>query len=111
MRQAKACLTISLPETGQTHHLSFGLAQGHGLLYAFANREVAERWPSGLRRSLGKRVYGKLYRGFESLLLRHFIQSSGTYSAGPLCLWTGRPLDNARQRGRPVPKGASRGES
>jgi hypothetical protein len=29
-----------------------------------------ERWPSGLRRSLGKRVYGKLYRGFESRPLR-----------------------------------------
>ena len=29
-----------------------------------------ERWPSGLRRSLGKRVYGKPYRGFESLPLR-----------------------------------------
>jgi hypothetical protein len=30
-----------------------------------------ERWPSGLRRTLGKRVCGKLYRGFESHSLRH----------------------------------------
>lgn len=30
-----------------------------------------ERWPSGLRRTLGKRVCGKPYRGFESHSLRH----------------------------------------
>src|SRR5262249_33871304 len=30
----------------------------------------AEGWPSGLRRTLGKRVYGKPYRGFESHSLR-----------------------------------------
>ena len=29
-----------------------------------------EGWPSGLRRTLGKRVYGKPYRGFESHSLR-----------------------------------------
>src|SRR5262245_4437207 len=29
-----------------------------------------ERWPSGLRRTPGTRVYGKPYRGFESLSLR-----------------------------------------
>src|ERR1700747_3608472 len=32
---------------------------------------IPERWPSGLRRTLGKRVYGKPYRGFESHPLRH----------------------------------------
>ena len=32
----------------------------------------AERWPSGLRRTLGKRVYFNEYRGFESHSLRHF---------------------------------------
>ena len=31
-----------------------------------------ERWPRGLRRTLGKRVYSKGYRGFESLFLRQF---------------------------------------
>src|SRR5580692_10177257 len=31
----------------------------------------AERWPSGLRRTLGKRVYFNEYRGFESHSLRH----------------------------------------
>src|SRR4051794_19588013 len=31
-----------------------------------------ERWPSGLRRTLGKRVCGKPYRGFESHSLRQF---------------------------------------
>src|ERR1700680_999594 len=36
------------------------------------SREVhPERWPSGLRRTLGKRVGGKPYRGFESHSLRH----------------------------------------
>ena len=36
------------------------------------SREGApERWPSGLRRTLGKRVCGKPYRGFESHSLRH----------------------------------------
>src|SRR6266700_2034937 len=32
---------------------------------------MPEGWPSGLRRTLGKRVYGKPYRGFESHSLRH----------------------------------------
>jgi hypothetical protein len=36
-----------------------------------ACRFVLEGWPSGLRRTLGKRVYGKPYRGFESHSLRH----------------------------------------
>ena len=31
---------------------------------------IQERWPSGLRRTLGKRVYVKAYRGFESHSLR-----------------------------------------
>jgi hypothetical protein len=31
---------------------------------------LLERCPSGLRSTLGKRVYGKLYRGFESHPLR-----------------------------------------
>jgi hypothetical protein len=33
-------------------------------------RGHTERWPSGLRRTLGKRVCGKPYRGFESHSLR-----------------------------------------
>src|SRR5689334_14233453 len=33
-------------------------------------RGPPERWPSGLRRTLGKRVCGKPYRGFESHSLR-----------------------------------------
>ena len=32
---------------------------------------LPERWPSGLRRTLGKRVYFNEYRGFESHSLRH----------------------------------------
>src|SRR5580700_10799903 len=35
-----------------------------------------EGWPSGLRRSLGKRVYGKPYRGFESHSLRQSLLSN-----------------------------------
>ena len=37
------------------------------------NEYLRERWPSGLRRTLGKRVKGKLFRGFESHSLRHFF--------------------------------------
>ena len=33
-----------------------------------------ERWPSGLRRTLGKCVYEQSYRGFESHSLRHFLK-------------------------------------
>ena len=32
----------------------------------------ADRWPSGLRRTLGKRVRGQTLRGFESRSVRHF---------------------------------------
>jgi hypothetical protein len=39
-------------------------------------RARGERWPSGLRRTLGKRVCGKPYRGFESHSLRHFSCAS-----------------------------------
>jgi hypothetical protein len=39
-------------------------------------RGPKERWPSGLRRTLGKRVCGKLYRGFESHSLRHIGRHS-----------------------------------
>ncbi|MDF2940436.1 MAG: hypothetical protein K0R66_1078, partial [Gammaproteobacteria bacterium] len=36
------------------------------------SQQDLERWPSGRRRSPAKGVYGqKLYRGFESLPLRH----------------------------------------
>src|ERR1700730_6266500 len=34
---------------------------------------IPEGWPSGLRRTLGKRVYGKPYRGFESHSLRQYV--------------------------------------
>src|SRR5436190_7727368 len=40
-----------------------------------------ERWPSGLRRSLGKRVYGKPYRGFESHSLRQRLFSGSGCAA------------------------------
>src|SRR4029077_20849972 len=36
-------------------------------------RRLPERWPSGLRRTLGKRVYVKAYRGFESHPLRQLV--------------------------------------
>ena len=36
----------------------------------------AERWPSGLRRTLGKRVYFNEYRGFESHSLRQDTSKS-----------------------------------
>jgi hypothetical protein len=40
-------------------------------------REHPERWPSGLRRTLGKRVCGKPYRGFESHSLRQQVIDIG----------------------------------
>src|SRR5436305_9123768 len=46
------------------------LAKGRARLQEKARS--AERWPSGLRRTLGKRVCGKPYRGFESHSLRHY---------------------------------------
>src|ERR1700722_16622029 len=39
-------------------------------------RASSERWPSGLRRTLGKRVCGKPYRGFESHSLRHLYATA-----------------------------------
>ena len=41
-----------------------------------------ERWPSGLRRTLGKRVYVNPYRGFESHSLRQLRNWSDQPSAG-----------------------------
>src|SRR6266436_6677759 len=38
-----------------------------------SREEHPERWPSGLRRTLGKRVCGKPYRGFESHSLRQQV--------------------------------------
>src|SRR6202521_918191 len=49
-------------------------SRGHGHLQKSScpfKRGHPERWPSGLRRTLGKRVCGKPYRGFESHSLRH----------------------------------------
>lgn len=45
-----------------------------------AKRGPLERWPSGLRRTLGKRVCGKPYRGFESHSLRHQVRRSNASS-------------------------------
>src|SRR6266481_4797268 len=39
-----------------------------------SREEHPERWPSGLRRTLGKRVCGKPYRGFESHSLRQIVR-------------------------------------
>lgn len=54
------------------------------------NRFPTDRWPSGLRRTPGTRVYVKAYRGFESLSVRHihpiaFVswQTSGCFSVRP----------------------------
>ena len=38
-----------------------------------------ERWPSGLRRTLGKCVYCQRYRGFESHSPRHFERLKKTF--------------------------------
>ena len=49
-----------------------------------------EGWPSGLRRTLGKRVYVKAYRGFESHSLR----------SGPI-RWTGGPWVHVEKTAAP----------
>ena len=41
-----------------------------------------ERWPSGLRRTLGKRVKSKLFHGFESHSLRHFYDRKMIFLTG-----------------------------
>src|SRR6516164_2124386 len=52
--------------TASAERVSHPSAQG----YIARVATVPEGWPSGLRRTLGKRVYGKPYRGFESHSLR-----------------------------------------
>ena len=51
---------------------------------------MPEGWPSGLRRTLGKRVYGKPYRGFESHSLRQAL-TTNPFSARRIPRWK-RPL-------------------
>ena len=41
------------------------------LVAAIQAQRPLEGWPSGRRRTPGKCVYGKPYRGFESRPLRH----------------------------------------
>ena len=43
--------------------------------------DFPERWPSGRRRTLGKRVYPRGYRGFESHSLRHLVCGCGDCAA------------------------------
>src|ERR1700761_1481199 len=50
---------------------------------------LTERWPSGLRRTLGKRVCGKPYRGFESHSLRQCTRTKSYFRA-----------ETGRKRGR-----------
>jgi hypothetical protein len=52
-------------------------------------RGPPERWPSGLRRTLGKRVCGKPYRGFESHSLRQLPKER---SFSDRILWQLGPL-------------------
>ena len=66
--------------------------------HAPSREEHPERWPSGLRRTLGKRVCGKLYRGFESHSLRH-LQMISVYSEfrwWPLARPRTRRIEKAR---------------
>src|SRR5947208_12024540 len=51
-----------------------------------SREEHPERWPSGLRRTLGKRVCGKPYRGFESHSLRQqVIDITDIIAMAPIC--------------------------
>ncbi len=49
---------------GQTPGLTPGLTPAEAFLF------FGDRWPSGLRRTPGKRVVGQLTRGFESRPVR-----------------------------------------
>ena len=51
---------------------NFILSEPHASLMQLP---TVERCPSGLRSTLGKRVLGKLNRGFESHPLRHTFES------------------------------------
>ena len=46
----------------------------YSLITVFFLNFDLERWPSGLRRTLGKCVKGKLFRGFESRSLRQIYK-------------------------------------
>ena len=66
---------------GEIENVKLKIEKGHVFTCAFVFQfsifnfqfvtRSQERWPSGLRRTLGKRVYCKRYRGFESHSLRH----------------------------------------
>jgi hypothetical protein len=60
-------------EAGFPPHLRFSAAR-----YGRFKRidHPPERWPSGLRRTLGKRVYFNEYRGFESHSLRQLTKQT-----------------------------------
>ena len=53
------------------HRFGSGKVVMAGVCGYFAG--LPEGWPSGLRHTLGKRAYGKTYRGFESRPFRHTI--------------------------------------
>lgn len=56
------------------------------LWYYYLGGNNKERCPSGLRGSPGKRVCGKLHRGFKSLSLRH-MKKPATRESGRLFLF------------------------
>ena len=61
-----------------SHGPNRGLHARSGRCYAarlrpFSSKRETEGWPSGRRRTPGKCVYGKPYRGFESRPLRHEV--------------------------------------
>ena len=51
----------------------------YNMLNSNSHTTPQERWPSGLRRTLGKRVYSKGYPGFESLSLRHTLFQAAAF--------------------------------
>ena len=68
---------ISIKKLFRLVIINFDLIFDDGLHSHNANLNLInksmERWPSGLRRTLGKRVKGQLFRGFESHSLRHLF--------------------------------------
>ncbi len=79
---------------------------GHVPVVAIVTRghegPAAERWPSGLRRTPGTRVYGKPYRGFESLSLRHFRRFSSYNAIVPPSVGCQSPRQQSLRRRGPT---------
>src|ERR1700739_2151108 len=80
----------SPPRAHCSRSRAIGARMDAATIMLLMNQRPQEGWPSGLRRTLGKRVCVKAYRGFESHSLRqegvhHYpsVSRNATNSANP----------------------------